>query len=187
MTHPETNFRALLERFRSGDADAAQQLFDQYSPHILRAVRRKLHDRLRNQYDSMDFTQDVWASFVTIPREIRFDSPGDLIAFLSRVAYHKVIDVHRGQFATQKRDRDMEFQATTDPDRLAGRVPTASQVVMAEEHWEVLRRRLPERYLPVIDMLREGHSHGQIAARMGLCEKTIQRLLHKVSGILGVL
>ena len=53
----------LMRSVREGSEDAARMLFDRYAPHIRRVVRRKLHQKLRPQFDSVDFVQDVWASF----------------------------------------------------------------------------------------------------------------------------
>ena len=56
-------FALLMQSVREGSQEAARTLFERYGPHIRRVVRRKLHQKLRPQFDSVDFVQDVWASF----------------------------------------------------------------------------------------------------------------------------
>ena len=61
------------------------------------------------------------------------------------------------------------------------RDPTPSQVAIANERWERLVDGQPDRYRLVLDMLRLGHTHEEIAERTGLHRKVIQRLLHKMA------
>jgi len=51
---------------------------------------------------------------------------------------------------------------------------------MAEETWERLSAKLPERDREMLRMLRDGHTHSEIAAALGRSEKTIQRLVRKI-------
>ena len=48
-----------MERVRSGSEEAAREMFDRYSGHIALVVRRRLDQRMRSQYDSLDFLQAV--------------------------------------------------------------------------------------------------------------------------------
>jgi RNA polymerase sigma-70 factor (ECF subfamily) len=184
MMRVETDFRTLMERFRQGDAAAARRLFEEYSPYVLRAVRRRLHGGLRSRYDSLDFTQDVWASFMATTHGQQFDGPEALITYLARMAHHKVIDVHREQFVTQKRSRQREQSLTeSNPDRVPGPTPTPSQVLMADEREDRLRRllrQLPPKYQRAIDLRHQGRTYDEIAAQVGLSERTVRRLLQKL-------
>src|SRR5260370_21457217 len=109
MSLPEDDFRQLMTRVRAGSEEAARELFDRYSGHISRVVRRRLHSRLRTQYDSLDFLQAVWASFFAVPlEEYTFDHPEDLVRFLARMAYNKVVDVTRRRFGTVKHNINSE-------------------------------------------------------------------------------
>src|SRR5205823_10333892 len=95
------DFEALMGRVRAGCPRAAQEVFDRYSDAVRRVVRRVLRDRLRAKYDSTDFVQSVWASFfLTPPERYNFDTPQQLVNFLSKVAFHKVVDEGRRRLAT---------------------------------------------------------------------------------------
>ena len=85
---------ALMGRVRAGCPRAAQEVFDRYSDAVRRVVRRVLRDRLRAKYDSTDFVQSVWASFfLTPPERYNFDTPQQLVNFLSKVAFHNNVRV----------------------------------------------------------------------------------------------
>jgi RNA polymerase sigma factor (sigma-70 family) len=179
-------FAELMRSVREGSEDAARMLFDRYAPHIRRVVRRKLHQRLRPQFDSVDFVQDVWASFFALQgRQASFESPEALIGFLSNMAYHKVIDAVRQNMQTKKRDigreRPLEKLINTQDERLTARQPTPSQVFGAKEQWDQLLDRVPERYWPILKLLREGETHEEIARKLGLDKKTVQRVLRRIA------
>ena len=76
-------FQDLLKKVGEGDHDATTTLVREYGSHILRAVRRRMSVRVRDRYDSEDFTQAVWASFFGHISVIqRIESEGELSARL---------------------------------------------------------------------------------------------------------
>src|SRR5262245_7651335 len=94
-------FEALMHRVRAGSPGAADELFERYGNSVRRVVRRWLHQPLRRHYDSTDFEQSVWASFFQGPADHGiFPTPEDLVAFLSRIAYNKVVDATRKRLGT---------------------------------------------------------------------------------------
>jgi RNA polymerase sigma-70 factor (ECF subfamily) len=182
----EDDFRSLMERVRTGCDEAAREVFDRYSDHVARVVRRYLHQRLRPQYDSLDFLQAVWASFFTAGLERRrFERPQELIAYLSRMACNKVMDAHRKRLGAHKEGPVLEHPPGVDvegqPAEAAARQPTPSQVVIAEESWERLLRDQPPPLRRALEMLRQGHSYREIAEEVGLHPKALQRFLQKLT------
>src|SRR5438552_15619942 len=102
--HPPS-FQTLLERLRAGSSDAPHELLDRYGAHVLRVIRHRLDRRLRQEFDSLDFFQDVWKSFFEAPPPGRaFDRPEAFIAYLAQMAQHKVVDACRRRLLTQKHD-----------------------------------------------------------------------------------
>jgi RNA polymerase sigma-70 factor (ECF subfamily) len=184
MTESE-RFAQLMERVRSGCRAAAQELFDSFSGHILRVVRRKLHQRMRTQYDSVDFAQAVWASFFAVPPErFTFDNPDALAGFLAQVASNKVAEAYRRRVLTTKRDLNREVplgrEEIEKPAKTIDSQPTPSQVAMANERWERLLEGQPPHYRRILEMLRQGHTYREVADRLGLHPKLIQRLIRKL-------
>ena len=182
-----TEFAALMGRVRAGNEDAAREVFDRYSPHVRRVVRRRLHQRLRSQYDSNDFLQAVWASFFAVPAErYTFDYPGELVQFLAGIAANKVVDVFRQRMHTAKydmtRERPLAGRAGSLPADLPARYPSPSQVFMAAERWEQLLEGQPPRCRKVLELLRLGHTHLEVAEQTGVHPKVIQRMLRKLNG-----
>ena len=53
MPPDESDFDRLIRAWREGQTGALGELFSRYSDRIRSAVRRRLPDKLRAQYDSM--------------------------------------------------------------------------------------------------------------------------------------
>jgi RNA polymerase sigma-70 factor (ECF subfamily) len=176
-------FRALMQRAQEGSTEAAKELEATYGEYIIRAVRRRLSRLLRPRFDSIDFVQDVWASFYR-GSDRDFESPEHLIAFLTRVAQNKVIDAARGGIEAQKRDvtreeRIVEPAAGKMPQAVFARDGTPSQTAISHEMWEqMLRNQLPV-YRQVLVRLRDGSTQLEVAAELNLPRKTVQRILER--------
>jgi RNA polymerase sigma factor (sigma-70 family) len=181
----ETEFSLLMARVRGGCPDAAREVVRRYGGPLRRVLRRRLHHRLRPLYDSLDFSQDVWGSFFRVSRACTFQGPDELIAYLSDMAYKKVADAYRHRLCTEKRNgcREEPLPLPTEDgrgDEPAVSQPTPSQVAVANERWEDMLRGLPPEYQRMLELLREGYTHEEIAQNLGTYTKVIQRLLQKL-------
>jgi DNA-directed RNA polymerase specialized sigma24 family protein len=139
MSEPDAEFANLMKRVLAGDTEAAQELHALYGHHILHAVRKRLHQRLRSKFDSIDFVQDVWASFFTdIPEKNAFATPDDLVAFLTKMARNKVSSAVRTRMHQQKYNVNRETPLETMPrgaDRFPSAQQTPSEIFMEGEEW----------------------------------------------------
>ena len=109
MTGQDSEFRLLMEGVVAGSDAAAAKLLERYGPAVLQAVRRRLNRHLRSKFDSLDFVQDVWASFfANPPSQHRLHRPEMLVAFLAQVARNKVINVTRQRLQGTKRNVNRE-------------------------------------------------------------------------------
>jgi RNA polymerase sigma-70 factor (ECF subfamily) len=181
------DFALLLRRLRAGDPTAADEVYRRFGPFIRAAVRRQLHPRLRARFDSLDFVQDVWASFLATPADrYAFENSQSLLAFLNRVAYNKVVEEFRGRFGTQKdditRERSVDDESG-DRDQLASRTPTPSQWAIAGEEWDRLLRQFPAGHRSVLLRLREGYTYEDIAAMTQVSVSTIERIVRRLKDL----
>ncbi len=175
-----------MSRVREGSQDAARQLVQQYQPYIIRVVRQRLSRKLRSKFDSDDFAQALWASFYEHRSEVeRFERPSALVAFLARMAKNKVAAEHRRHFGTQRRntrgERSLDGPAAQSVRSVRAPDPTPSEVVSVWEQLDEVTRAQPEDHQRIIELLRRGADYAEIATKLGLSKKTVQRVIRRIA------
>jgi RNA polymerase sigma factor (sigma-70 family) len=188
MVNEDPEFDDLMRRLRAGEPEAVGELFERYGDHIRLIVRRRLNRRLRKQYDSIDFVQSAWASFLQLPTERRtFDTPDDLVGFLVRVAQNKLIDVYRTRMEAGKNDvrREISLEDAEAEHPMAAPDPRPSQLAIAGEQLELLVSGLPPELQRIVELRRQGYSQEAVAEQLGLTPKFVQRFLNKLTKKVG--
>lgn len=185
MDAPDSEFRRLVEQYRSGDPEAQARLIARYGGVVRAAVRRRLPDGLRKEYDSLDFAQDVWASFFTRPPPLaRFDTPDALGGYLAGVARNKVAEVCRRRFRSAgyniAREEPLVRAADGTDVPVPGRDATPSQCAIAGEKWAALAAGVPPAHRRVVALLRAGHTQEEIARQVGKCERHVRRIVDRL-------
>jgi len=171
----------FLERVRAGDEQAARELLTRYEAEVRLVVRRQLPRLLRSRFDSLDFLQSVWGSFFRKVRSgpTEFEDSRHLVAFLARAAKNKVIDEYR-RAASRKNDMHREEPLWGEggrPKDVAGRNDTPSEVAQAHEVFDMLQSLLPEERRTILELKAEGLTSRDIGERLGLSERTVQRVI----------
>lgn len=177
----DDRFRAFLDRIRQGDEDAARELLTRYEPGVRLVVRRQLPRLLRSKFDSLDFLQSVWGDFFERVRSAPTDleNPDQLMAFLAWTARNKVIDEYRHSM-TRKNNLKLEEPLHFDdegPRELADDTETPSALVAAIDAFSHLRDQLPVERREILDLKAQGYSSKEIGEKLGVSERTVQRLI----------
>ena len=197
-------FRALVERVRAGDQDAATELIRRYEPAVRRAARVRLVDtRLNRMLDSMDVCQSVMASFFVRAAmgQYELDTPDQLLKLLAVMTRNKLANAVKAQGA-QRRDfrrtkADAGAAAGGDAssagsplDDVAAPRATPSREVAAREMLDEARRRLSPEELRLLDDREAGRDWAEIAAELGASpdalRKRLARAVDRVAGELGL-
>ena len=185
MSAEQQEFQQLLERIQAGSQDAARELLDRYGRHILTVIRQKLHISLRSVFDSLDFAQDVWASFFTGPLPQNFRDPKALIKFLVQIARNKMSEVVRQRMTGEKynisNERSLEGSARIEAAGLTAAGSPPGELAAAREEWARLQEELPLHEFRILQMHGEGFTQRQIASELGLNVKTVYRILEKIA------
>lgn len=187
---PEGDLAGVLERIRAGDEDAARELLRLYEAEVRLVVRRQLPRLLRSRFDSLDFLQSVWGDFFqrvrTGPAE--FQDARHLVGFLARAAKNKVIDQYR-RAASRKADMHREepiFAAGGRPRELEDGGDSPSELAEAREEFDRLLGLLPEQRRHLVELKAEGLSSREIGDRLGISERTVQRVLEELRRRAGI-
>ena len=162
------DFDDLLRRTRDGDQEAARQFLATFESDVRTMVRNRLPRKLRTQFDSMDFVQQVWSSFFSglkeNPRE--FTNVQHLRGFLAGVAKNKVLQEHRRRTLTAK------FQIAREEPLYVRR---GNQEVARELVGPAEGRS--DREVEVIKLRRQGWKFDEIAAQTQINERTVRRII----------
>lgn len=182
----DDQFHELMQKTMAGCDAAAHELFRNFEPVLLQAIRRKLNKKVRSKFDSVDFAQDVWASFFAEPAEKRvFEKPENLLAFLTTLAKNKVAEAMRQRLTIQKydvnREQSLDDSRAMLKENLIARGPTASYIAMTKEEWNAFLRKQPLVYRRIFILLRDGHTHEQIASELGINVRTVGRIVSKAT------
>ena len=170
----------LLEKLGSGDDAAAEQVFRTYEPYLRMVVRRMLPAQLRPKFDSVDVVQSVWADVLHGFRQSgwRFESTGQLRAFLVKVTRNRFIDRVR----QQRRAVQLQRSMPDDLDHLpASDDPRPSELAQADELWERMLALCPASHHDLLLMRRQGRSLAEIAQQTGLHESSVRRILYDLA------
>lgn len=172
----------LLGRAQAGDEDAIRSL-QGLEREIRLMVRVRLPQELRSQFDSMDFVQDVWQSFLRIFHEdpARFRGVHNLRNFLAGVAKNKVYEEHRRQTKTRKYDLSRQEplyvrRGTREfPIDVPSQAPSPAQRALAQDELARLLSDRDPRAVQLLELRQEGLTFEAIAQRVGMHERTVRR------------
>jgi RNA polymerase sigma-70 factor (ECF subfamily) len=167
----------LLEKLCQGDSEAAEQVFKVYEPYLRKIVRRQLPVRLRAKFDSLDIVQSVWLDMLEGFRDAgwRFRDAEQLRAFLVKVTRNRFIDRYR------QHRRALEREIPLSHVKRPAAQPRPSEIVRANDLWERLLALCPPEHHEVLRFKRDGLSVVDIAARVGLHEDSVRRILRQLS------
>jgi len=171
-----------LRRLESDDDSAAQQqLWDRYFARLTAVARARLGTAPRREADEEDVALSVFESFFRAARDGRFPQLRDrtgLWPLLVKITARKAVNQIKRQNA-QKRSAAREAPLV-DPSRLTGREPTPQFALEVAEQVESLLGRLDDELRGIALMKLEGYENRDIAARLGIVERSVSRKLARI-------
>jgi RNA polymerase sigma factor (sigma-70 family) len=172
---------ALLDKLTGGDLAAAAEVFRACEPLLRKIVRRQLRPPLRAKFDSADVVQSVWADLLHRFRAggERFASAEHLRAFLVRATRNRFIDrCRRHRDALEHELPLLDGEGDGLP---ASRQPEPSEVVQADDLWDRMLALCPPEHHDLLRLKRQGLPLAGIAARTGLHEDSVRRVLRNLA------
>ncbi len=191
----------LLRRADAGDRQAVEALFDRRRAKLRQMVAVRMDPRLAARLDPSDVVQDALAeAHRKLPGYLR-DRPMPFYPWLRRLAWQKLVDLHRRHVQSRRRGvtrEEGDLMALSEQsvvqlaDRLAAHQTSPSG--------RVLRRELRQRVRDALDKLRPGDrellvlvyleqlSMGEAGAVLGVSKKAaVMRHLRALDRLRGVL
>ena len=167
----------LARECARGDNRAREELYNTYSPRILALCLRYTVDRSTAE----DLMQDAFIKIFKVIRKFRWERPGSLYSWMSRVTLNLCFDSmkRRKRVAAMLSDADgLERIPEEPPDyESVAAIPADRLRAMVEE--------LPEGYRTVFKLhCLEGLSHKEIASLLGIKENSASSNLARARIIL---
>lgn len=177
---PDQQLDDVLGQLNRGELEVAEALFRAYTPYLRAIVRRQLSDRLRSQFDSTDVVQSVWVQVVKHlgqdgwPIGNEEQLRGLLATIAKRRLFNRIRKDDHGADA-----QEVKFDAWDDVSQQ--RYERASEVAQADETWSRMLALCPPEHQQILHLRREGLLLDEIAARTGLHEGSVRRILRKLA------
>jgi RNA polymerase sigma-70 factor (ECF subfamily) len=166
-----------LNRLHAGDPAAVERVYVRYEPYLRVVARRQFPRWLRAKYDSADVVQSVWAALLPRLREghWRFAGVGQFRAFLAAAVRNRLTDRVRQHLGAAGRERPLAgIGDAALPGRAGGR---PSEALHASDLWALMLALCPPEHHAVLQLRRQGLTLDAVAARTGLHEGSVRRIL----------
>lgn len=179
----------LMQRFRDGDQDAAAELFERYVDKLVNLAQKRLSSQLGRRIDAEDVVQSAFRSFFRGTRDGRFHLQSGqelwrLLAVMTVTKLKKQLEFH----TAAKRDFQMERSPSPDDTHpMAQRAidePSPADELVLVEQVERIKAQLGRDQQRIFAMRLDGHQLDEIAAVIGISERTVRRVLDKIKVLL---
>lgn len=169
----------LLDELGRGDDAAVEQLVADYEPYLRALVRHALPPPLRAQFDSVDVVQSVWVQVLRAVRAGAWDisDPSRLRALLATVARRRLIS----RFRHHRPALERQEPGSADLEAVPAAQSRPSEIVRADELWDRMLALCPPEHHKVLNLRRQGLRLEEIAARTGLHEGSVRRILRQLA------
>ncbi len=169
--------RELAKRCARGDNEARRELYEMYGARLLALC----HRYAGNIAEAEDMMQDAFVKIFRVIGRFQWTHPGSLYSWMARVALNLAFD-------SAKKRRRLATQLV-DVDTLAGEIPDepgyGETLRVPPDVLKDMIAALPEGYRTVFELYCiEGLSHKEIAALLGIKEKSSSASLARARGIL---
>jgi DNA-directed RNA polymerase specialized sigma24 family protein len=189
-----------IEQLKAGQCDTAQvQLWDRYFSRLVGLARKKLGDAPRRAEDEEDAALSALDSFFRGVDEGHFPKLSDrtnLWPLLARITIRKAINqrtrlLRKKRFAGQRGDSVFDKHGASSRaqgfDELPGDEPTPEFVARLNEETVLLLDRLCDTTLREVAVSKMyGCTNAEIATKLGVVERTVERKLERIREIWAV-
>lgn len=186
---PEDSFDLLMTRLRQGDDQAAAEVFHRFAHRLLGLARQRLDAVLRRKVDAEDVVQSAFGSFFLHHAREEFDLGNwdGLWGLLTTITVRKC--ARKKRFFRQER-RDIRREADVAPNRdssfgpgleFKDLEPTPEQAAELVELIEQVMRKHQERDRHILVLALQGHTTAEVSEQVGCTQRTVQRVLCRLS------
>jgi RNA polymerase sigma-70 factor (ECF subfamily) len=181
----DRSFDSLLAGLRRGSDEAAAQVVRQYTMRLIDIARRQISSKLARRVDPEDVVQSAYRSLFLRIHQGQFElgSGDDLWKLLLSITLNKLR--RQAQFHSAAR-RSIEKEqsdsggaaASAEPASLE---PSPDEAAALVDELEGFFKELSDSERPVIELRLQGASTADIAKQLNCSERTVRRILERVT------
>ena len=183
---PDQSVVELMGRLRSGEDDAARELFVRFTGRLVGLARRHLDARLAVKVDPEDVVQSAYKSFFVRQREgsLEVGTWDGLWGLLTLITLRKCAD-RAEHYRAGKRDvaREVAPPAADSAADTPGltREPSPEEAAILAETVEALFRAVDDAdERAILELSLQGCTAPEIAERLGRAERSVRRLRERI-------
>jgi RNA polymerase sigma-70 factor (ECF subfamily) len=178
----QSSFADLMARLRTGEDDAASQVFHRFAARLMLLARGRLNARLRQKVDAEDVLQSVFQSFFARYADGQFvlQDWDSLWGLLTSITLRKC--ARRAEHFQAAR-RDVRREAAPPADAAWGawaREPTPEEAALLTDTVRDLLDGLEPRERDIVALSLQGDTAAEISRQVDWGERTVQRILARV-------
>lgn len=174
------NATLLLERWRTGDEQAAATLFHLYSHKLTSIAERQLNQQISTRVDGEDIVQSAMRTFFRRGKrgDFQIDSSVGLWHLLVKITLAKAKSQAR-RHTSPKRDvaREKSFETTGAQYWVPVHEPTPSEAATLVDLIQSVVEGLPEKYAEILRLRLAGETRSEVAEKLGITRQTVYRAL----------
>jgi RNA polymerase sigma-70 factor (ECF subfamily) len=174
---------ALFQRLQAGDRNAAVAIFDRYVSRLIALARSRISARLQARLDAEDIVQSALRSFFCQGADGRYaiERAGDLWRLLAAITIHKLqkrVEHHTAAKRGIRAEAAQAADGADDPLAAAmSKEPTPEAAVAIADELQAVMAGLSPQFRQVLEARLQGAAVEEIAATLGLSERSIRRKL----------
>jgi RNA polymerase sigma-70 factor (ECF subfamily) len=185
----DDSFPDLMDRLRSGEGDAARDVFSRFASRLVGLARRHLDGRLAVKVDPEDVVQSAYKSFFIRQRDgtLEIGNWDGLWGVLTMITLRKCAD-RAAYYRAGKRDVGRELVGKSDegsPDPAAeiaiDRDPSPEEAAVLAETVETLFQHTTDGdERAILEMSLQGFTATEISESLGRAERSVRRLRERI-------
>jgi RNA polymerase sigma-70 factor (ECF subfamily) len=186
----DESFADLMARLKSGEDDAAREVFARFARRLVGLARSHLDARLARKVDPEDVVQSAYKSFFVRQRggELEVGSWNGLWGLLTVITLRKCAD-KAAYFKAEKRDLTREEQTAGGDDEnrpapwqlVVDRDPKPEEAAVLAETVEALFPAAPDPdERAVLELSLQGYGTPEIGEKLGRAERSVRRMRERI-------
>lgn len=172
--------QSLLRRLRTGDEEAATELYRRYAPRLKALARGRFTANLARRTDVDDILQSVFRRFFVAARQGNYELPSGqdlwnllLVITLNRLRAEE--QFHRAAKRDVRHSADLDSLSSTEqPQEPSGRTSVWLNLALRDALAE-----LPPSHREVVELRMEGYDVASIAENIGRSKRSVERILQE--------